>query len=63
MIYTDNGTKVTWKWCPLAMANGVEWGATQRRYEPLYRRHVVNRLLYAIGWAVGKVYRPRWVKP
>lgn len=60
MTYTYRGTKVEREWMPLAMANGVEdgndetMGAWHRKYNPLYRRGIANRVLYRIGWWLGR---------
>lgn len=65
MTHTMCGRRVPWEWMPLAMANGIEWAATERRYERLYRwpqhpRLVPCHLLYVLGWLVGKVARSWW---
>jgi len=55
MTFTDCGTKVSWDWMPLAMANGIEWAQRNRRFEALYRRRLsVNAALYAAGYWIGR---------
>ena len=61
MLYTDNGTKVTWEWCPLAVANGLEWSRERKgmadRFDCLYRRGLANKLLWHVGALWGRVAR------
>lgn len=55
MTHTYRGTQVQQEWMPLAMANGVEDGTGGfSRHEPLYRRGLANRVLYRIGWCLGR---------
>ena len=65
MIYTDQGTRVPWDWCPLAFANGIEWGAQGYRYErlyvPLYRWTApLCWMMYLTGFIVGLFWSPAW---
>src|SRR3972149_5821931 len=67
MIYTDQGTRVPWDWCPLAFANGIEWGAQGHRYERLYRplyswTAPICWLLYLCGFIVGLFWNPTWTR-
>lgn len=65
MTYTDNGTKITWDWCPLALANGLEWSHQRAgfpdRFDCLYRHGLFNRGLWYIGALLAFVVRPRWL--
>jgi len=61
MTYTNCGTKVRagMDWCPLAMANGIEWARYRKmqadRWNNLYRfRHApVSYLLWYCGAVLG----------
>lgn len=59
MTVTYRGTKVTREWMPLALANGVEdgqpWPAGFRFRDRLYRTGVANRVLYRVGWCLGRL--------
>ena len=70
MTHTYHGTKVTQEWLPLAMANGLEdrqwWNAQGRRkMEPLYTKLAPRacRVLYHLGWTLGRWWWPTWCKP
>lgn len=66
MTFTDFGTKVPNDWCPLAIANGIEWVANRYKMPDerwnLYRFKgaPLSWFLWWIGWAVGKVFKPAW---
>ena len=66
MLYTDCDTHCPWDWCPLAMANGIEWSVMRRscldRFDNLYREGTVNRLLWMLGAFAGCFYTPKWLK-
>lgn len=59
MTYTYRGTRVAHAWMPRAMANGVEdgqpWPAGFRFRDRLYRVGVKNRVLYRLGWFLGRL--------
>lgn len=66
MIYTDCGTKVTWDWCPLALANGLEWSRQRAgfpdRFDCLYRKGLGNKLLWYAGAWLGVFMCPAWIE-
>ena len=66
MTYTDQGTKITQNWLPLALANGMEWSIQRAgfadRFDCLYRHGVVNKVLWHIGARLACLWRPAWIK-
>lgn len=65
MIFTDMGTKVTWHWCPLALANGIEWSILRKNkkdtFNCLYRKSVINKTLWYMGVLIGFIITPSWI--
>ena len=60
MTYTDNGHKVRSDTIPLAMANGIDSRiyqdvcGTVGLKQNLYRRWFLERVLYRVGWWLGR---------
>ncbi len=63
MTYTDHGTQLPygWDWCPLAVANGMEWASLRGRYKDgwsnLYRlrRAPLSWALWYVGAAMARL--------
>ena len=66
MLFTDQGTKVNWQWCPLAFANGLEWSRQRRgfrdRFDCLYQWGLTNKLLWYCGALTAVFINPHWMR-
>ena len=58
MTFTDSGARVKSDWCPLALANGLEWSRQRRgrrdQFDNLYRFHRAP-LSWAL-WMIGAMW-------